>query len=409
MINEPLRIALIVPTHAVYDRVLIDGIAAYARENGPWRLVLQTDTTHHRVEPWLQRWKPHGMLARVTGAAMAAQVKKLGIPIVDLLEESGDSGIPRIVCDDKGVVQAAVEHLIGRRFRHFAYVGSRMHHFARRRRACFYEYLRAREQKAQPGGGRPFTSAEIMPHWDANPPPRLEIVEWLRRLPKPVGIVACNDFCGSQIVQVCQEFDLHVPNEIAVIGIDDDPVISQLCMPTLSSVGVNARAIGYRAAAMLHGMLSRGESPPPVTFVEPGPVRPRASTDTLAIADADVAAAIRFVREHAAERLTIAKVAAKMGVSPRTLKREFTTHMGHSPTVEIIRSRLERAKELLTTTDLPLPEIARRTGFLHVETLHRAFKRHNGATPGEYRRTHKIQGTEFPAPVTGGRTRKRRR
>lgn len=388
--NEPLRIALIVPTDAWYDRVLIDGITTYSREHGPWRLVLQTDNSHHRVEPWLQRWKPDGILARITGAAMAARVRRLGIPVVDLLEESGASGIPRIVCDDRGVVQAAVDHLLDCRFQHLAYAGSCDHHFSRRRLECFRDCFHLRAQAAKRGDGMQLTSAEILSRWEPSPRLRSELAGWLHGLPKPVGIVACNDFWGSEILQVCQEFDLDVPNEIAVIGIDDDPVISQLCMPPLSSVGVNARAIGYRAAAMLHGMITRGESPPPETFVEPGPVRPRASTDTLAIPDADVAATVRFVRDQACERLTIAKVAAKLGVSPRTLKRKFTRHLGHSPTVEIIRSRLRRARELLVATDLPLPDVARRTGFLHTETLHRAFKKHTGVTPCEYRRVHRL-------------------
>lgn len=183
---------------------------------------------------------------------------------------------------------------------------------------------------------------------------------------------------------------------MAVVGIDDDPVICQLCTPTLSSIGVNARTIGYRAAAMLHGMITRGDSPPLETFVEPGPVLARASTDTLAIPDKEVAAAIRYLRAHACEHLTIKQVATKLGVSRRTLERSFTHHVGHSPAVEITRARLERARELLIATDLPLAAVARRTGFFHAETLHRVFKKHFEATPGEYRRVHQATSQRSP-------------
>lgn len=391
--KRPLRIALIMPTIANYNRALIDGITAYSREHGPWRLVLQAETEHDRIEPWVIRWKPDGVLARITGPRMAKPLRRLGIPVVDLLEESGDSGIPRIVCDDRETVRRAVDHLMDRYLRHFAYVGRHDVYFSQQRRMFFREYLQSHHDTIARTGGSQITFQDISLPWKSMPHLHVELVDWLRALPKPVGVVACNDVWGAQVLRVCNEFDLRVPDEIAVVGIDDDPVICQMCTPTLSSIGVNARTIGYRAAAMLHGMIARGDSPPLETFVEPGPVLARASTDTLAIPDADVAAAIRYLRSRACEHLTIKQVAATLGMSRRTLERTFSHHVGHSPAVEITRARLERARELLIATDLPLATIARRTGFFHAETLHRVFKKQFGGTPGEYRLAHGVHGS----------------
>lgn len=403
--NEPLRIALVMPTVAFYNRALIDGIAAYSREHGPWRLVLQADTEHDCVEPWVVGWRPDGVLARITGARMAERLRHLGVPVVDLLEESGDSGIPRIVCDDREVVHRAVNHLLDRHFRHFAYVGRDDVYFSQQRRGCFREYLHWLQHASTRTGAPQFTFADILLPWRSMPHLQVELVDWLRALPKPVGVVACNDVWGAQVLRVCNEFDLHVPDEIAVVGIDDDPAICQMCTPSLSSIGVNARTIGYRAAAMLHGMVARGDSPPPETFVEPGTVLARASTDTLAVTNAGVAAAIRYLRAHACERLTIEQVAAKLGVSRRTLERSFTHHIGHSPAVEITRARLERARELLIATDLPLADVARRTGFFHAETLHRVFKKQFRVTPGDYRRAHRATPPAFGRPLRQTRSR----
>ena len=397
--NDSLRIALIMSTNPENNRASIDGITAYSKEHGPWRLVLQATTARHHVEPWLQRWKPDGVIARITNERMAASLQKLGVPVIDMLEESGDSGIPRVVGDAREAVRRIVDHLRDRHFRHFAFVGREDRHFAQQRLEHVRDYIHSLQHAMKHRGGAALTFAEIMLPWKSMPYMHVELADWLRALPKPVGVVACNDVWGVQVLRVCHEFDLRVPDDIAVIGLDDDPVMCRTCIPTLSSIGTSARAIGYRAAATIHGMVTRGEVPPGRTLVEPGVVRVRASTDTFAIPDADVVAAIRFLRAHACEHLTIPEVATKLGVSRRTLERDFAQHVGHSPAVEITRARLDRVRELLIATDLPLPVVARRTGFFHAETLHRLFKKQFGATPGEYRRAHRVTLRQPHRPV----------
>lgn len=387
--KRTLRIALIVRPIAWYNREMIAGILAYSREHGPWRFVFQSRNDDDSVAAWVASAQPDGVLASITAARMARQLGRLGVPVVDLLEESGRIAFPRIVCDDQEAVRRAVDHLLDRRFHNLAYVGRRDTNFSRQRRACFRDYVAQRRlQLGGTAGGANLRSAEILLPWESMPHLRPDLVAWLRSLPKPVGVVACNDVWGAQVIRACNESDLRVPDDVAVIGIDDDPEICGLTTPALSSIGVNARVIGYRAAAMLHGMIERGESPPPMTFVEPGPVQARASTDTLAIQDSTVVAAVRHLRDQACTQLSARTAAQKLGMSRRTLERLFARHIGHSPAAEITHARLARARDLLIGSELSLAEIARGTGFFHVETMHRAFKRQFGVAPGRYRRIH---------------------
>jgi LacI family transcriptional regulator len=183
----------------------------------------------------------------------------------------------------------------------------------------------------------------------------------------------------------CGDRGIDVPEQVAVIGVDDDPVYGQVADPPLSSVDPDTFTIGYRAAAMLQDLMTGSGAVPPVTFVEPRGVVARRSTDTLAFADAAVADLMRYVRDHACDGLTVERMAKKLGMSRRTIERLFAEHMGRSPSEEICRVRLMQAKTLLETTDLDLYDVAQRTGFNYVKSLRRAFKGRFGMAPAKYR------------------------
>ena len=209
---------------------------------------------------------------------------------------------------------------------------------------------------------------------------------WLRELPKPIALLACNDARAQQVLTVCEEIRIAVPGEIAVLGIDNDDVTCDLCNPSLSSIDMNVERIGFEAAALLNHML-HGESPPlQRILVEPAGVVVRRSTDVLAIADREAARVVRYVREHACDLVDIDAILSSLNLSRSTLDRWFRKWLGRPPGEEIMRVRLERVKGLLSTTQLPLEAIAAKAGFHHVESLYRLMKRATGQTPGEYRR-----------------------
>jgi LacI family transcriptional regulator len=200
--------------------------------------------------------------------------------------------------------------------------------------------------------------------------------------------MACNDFRGTQALDACRRAGIAVPEEVAVVGVDNEELVCTLANPPLSSVVPNARSIGYEAAALLDRLM-RGE-PEPTTplFIPPVEVITRLSTDVNAIADPEVATAMRFIREHACEGIAVADVLSQVPVSRSVLQRRFRGLLGRSIHGEIAGVRLQRAKQLLIETDLPLAAIAQRTGFSHVEYLCAAFRQATGLPPGTYRREH---------------------
>jgi LacI family transcriptional regulator len=197
--------------------------------------------------------------------------------------------------------------------------------------------------------------------------------------------MACNDMRGQHVLDACQRLDRAVPEEVAVIGVDDDAVLCNLCHPPLSSVVPNAERVGFEAAALLDRLMSGGQAPAPLQLIEPVGVRTRQSTDVLAIDDPGVAATLRFIRERAFHGCSMKDVIRRAAMSRSVLERKFRHYLGHSPQAEIRLIQLKRVKELLADSDLPLNEIATLAGYTHPEYMSVVFKRATKQTPGQYR------------------------
>jgi LacI family transcriptional regulator len=197
--------------------------------------------------------------------------------------------------------------------------------------------------------------------------------------------MACNDMRVQHLLNACQRVDIAVPEELAVIGVDDDALVCNLCQPPLSSVVPNAERVGYEAAALLDRMMS-GEIPPAQPLLIP-PVRItiRQSSDVLAIEDAVVAAAVRFIRERACQGCGMKDLLRHIPMSRSLLERRFRQYLGRSPQAEIRAVQLKRVKQLLSESDLPLDQISPLAGYAHPEYMSVVFKRETGQTPGQYR------------------------
>ena len=212
------------------------------------------------------------------------------------------------------------------------------------------------------------------------------MVQWVEHLPRPIGIMACYDIKAQQLLDVCRELDVAVPEEIAVVGVDDDRLLCDLANPPLSSVIPNSHRTGYKAASLLDRMMAGKDVLQEAHLIEPLGIQIRQSSDTLAIDDPDVAAAVRFIREHATAGIDVSDVLQVVPLSRRTLESRFRRIVNRTPHQEIMRVRIERVKRLLSDTNYSLAEIAGRTGFEHVEYLSVAFKREVGQTPREFSR-----------------------
>ena len=271
-----------------------------------------------------------------------------------------------------------------RGFRHFAYCGDARFAWSAARGEYFSLFIRGSggtcavyaAEKARTGG-----DAET----DG-------IARWLRGLPKPVAVFACYDARGQCVLDACRRAGLAVPEEVAVLGVDNDAVLCALSPPPLSSISLNTQRTGWQAAALLALMMGGGKVPAETQLVPPLGVVTRQSTDVLAVDDPPVARALRYIREHACEGLGVSDVLRHCPMARRTLEARLKALLGRTPRAEIARVQMNRVKELLASTDLALAEIAGRAGFRHPEYLSVVFKRETGVTPGEYRKQHGAGG-----------------
>jgi LacI family transcriptional regulator len=372
------KVALLIETSNAYARGLLQGIVRYIREHSPWSFYLPEQGRGDIPPTWLANWQGDGIIARIENQEIAQSVAASGLPAVDVSAARMLPSLPWVETDDRGIAGLAAEHLLDRGFKHFGYCGDSRFNWSNWREEYFEEFLRHAHRECH--------------HYRSTIPPQApleqqvtEIARWLRKLPKPVAIMACYDIRGQQVLDACRNAGLAVPDEVAVIGVDNDALLCDLSSPPLSSVIPNTQRTGYEAAALLQEMMSGRKVAPEAHLIGPLGVATRQSTDVLAIDDRHIARAVRYIREHAFEPINIEAVLKVVPLSRRSFESRFRKLLGHTPHEEISRVRMNRVKELLTETELSLAEIAERTGFEHVEYLSTAFKKKVGLPPNQYR------------------------
>lgn len=374
------HVALIVETSVHYGRQILRGITRYLRSHQPWSVFLEQRELWTSPPTWLRRWRGNGVISRKTTPALVRMLSRAGIPLVDLSDVFPPAGAPLILSDDHAIGTLAADHLLERGFTNFAFCGFVDQLWSRGRREGFIGRLGARGHDCQF-----WESPWIGPQAQTWEREQAQISQWLQSLKRPVGLMTCNDMRGQHVLDACQRLDVAVPEDIAVVGVDDDAVMCNLCQPPLSSVMPNAERIGYEAASLLDLLMS-GEKPPiDVMRIAPVGVRTRQSSDILAIEDPAVASALRYIRERAFHGCSMKDVLRHSAMSRSVLERKFREYLGHSPQAEIRSVQLKQVKQLLAESDLPLNEIARLAGYSHPEYMSVVFKRTTGQTPGQFR------------------------
>lgn len=382
-VKPRLRVALLIETSNRYGRDLLHGVHDWVSAGEPWSIRLTEQARRAPLPAWLRHWQGDGIIARVDSAATATALRRTGLPVVDVSAERAKSEFPRVSIDNGAVAQLAATHLLGRNLRHFAYCGDAQYLWSRQRGTAFARVLR----------GHGLRSAEFPAGRTAGKGWEREmqaIAAWLSGLPKPVGVFACFDGRAQQVLEACHVAGLAVPDEVAVLGVDDDELICELCDPPLSSVLPNARRTGYEAAALLARLMAgRKLVPADSKEIEPVRVVERRSTDALAVADRHVAAALRYIREHAHDGIGVKDVLRAVPVSRTLLERKFSHLVGESPHRQIRRHQLDKVRQLLAETGLPVARIADMTGFESASYLSTVFRRETKETPRAYRAKHR--------------------
>ena len=381
--KRPRKVALLIETSNAYARELLHGIRSWLREHGSWTLWLAEAGRGADPPAWIRDWRGDGIIARIETPGVARVVAATGLPAVDVSAARLLPDLPWLETDDRAIAHMAAEHLRERGFRHFGYCGDARFNWSRWRGDAFAMHL------ARHGFGcnlfeepKPVRRGEASADWETE----LEaLARWLRDLPKPVGIFAGYDIRGLQILDASRRLELAVPDTVAVLGGDNDELLCDLADPPLSSVIPDVRRTGYEAAALLDRIMRGAAITGEGRLFAPLGVAIRQSTDVVAVADRHISAAVRIIREHACDGITVSDVLKQVPLSRRILEARFQKLLGRSPHAQILSVKLDRVKRLLSETDLPLAAIADRTGFKHVEYLSVAFKRQTGTTASDYR------------------------
>ncbi|MDE3068671.1 MAG: XylR family transcriptional regulator [Verrucomicrobiota bacterium] len=385
-LQQQRRVALLIDFSRGYGRRILLGVAKFAREHHEWSVQSEEWRWTDAIPHWIQNWNGDGIIAWVETARQAAVIQGLDMPAVDVRGSAAGCALPLVDTENQAVANLAVEHFMQRGFRHYAFCGFAGANYSDTRSRWFQDRLARLGVTCAvyhpPEAPRDLRSIELEKRGLLH---QAHLARWLKSLPKPVGLMACNDIRGQQVVNACRRCGLLVPEEVAVIGVDNDEIFCELSDPPLTSVQVDTLRIGYEAAALLERMMA-GEKPPvrPLLVPPPGIVT-RRSTDVLATDDRQLAAGTRYLRQHLFESLTVNDVARAAGMSRRVFERRFAAQVGRPPKAEALRLRLERVKELLTDTDWPLAQIAEKTGFKYSQHLHELFARKTGITPGRFR------------------------
>lgn len=377
-------VALLVETSNAYARGLLDGIIAYQREHELWSIYVGEQERGAVPPSWLKNWKGDGIIARIETDAIATAVRRTKVPMVDVSAARRVPGIPWVETDDRAIARLAARHLIDRGFRALAYCGEPQFNWSRWRQQQFTTAAEDAGCECHVFDGKSRQDKDYS--WMRE---RRRLTSWVDALPKPVGVMACYDFKGQQLLDVCRERDIAVPEQVAVVGVDNDARLCRLCTPPLSSVIPDTHRTGYEAAQILDRVMQGERVGNDGLLIPPLGVAERQSTDVYAIDDDDIVTALRYIREHACEGITVADVLRMVPLSRRMLEHRFQKLVRRTPHAEIIRIRMERADRLLRETELSLAEIAKRAGFADANYLSVAFKKYTGIAPRDYRKEHR--------------------
>jgi LacI family transcriptional regulator len=375
------RIALLLGQDLGYCRQLMRGVWRYAMNVQHW--VFRDGPPEPVTLKPLREWRPHGVIALLFIPEVADALARMRVPVVNTTSTLDDRRFPLVEADHLLVGRMAAEYFVARRYRNFGYFGSSWTHVSRMREAGFRERLCGVEHS--------FSScyAEYLPR-----PPHdaswlrvdTQVAHWLRKLPKPVAVLCSNDVPARDLAESCRRLQFRVPDDVAILGVDNDELECRLTTPPLSTIELPAERIGFEAAKLLDRMMCGRRPPKSPTYLPPVRVITRQSTDALAVANPTVIAALAYIRKHYASPIGVEDVARAIAVGRRDLERKFRGVLGRSVLDEIRQMRLERAKELLAETDHSMPEVATRAGFADSRRFAVVFRQAMGRTPTGYRR-----------------------
>jgi LacI family transcriptional regulator len=374
-------VALLIETTRTFSREMLAGVRRYMAEHGPWSTFLELRAPDSSPPAWLRHWDGDGILTRTFTREMADLIAATGLPAVEVRSKALAGGRPFVGVDNAHIGRTVAEHFYERGYRRFAVYSLPTESFFVERVRNFVSTVKA---SGCPCSELPETVSDSASDWEQS---QARLIAWLSELPKPVGIFAATDQLGVRLLEACQRAGIAVPEEVAVVGAENEETLCTFATPPLTSVRFDGQAIGYTAAELLDRLM-RGKAPRrQETLLPPRGIVVRASSDELVINDPLVAHAARLIRENVLTGINVDELCRKLNASRSTLDRRMKAALNRTPKEEIARLRFREVERLLRETDLTIDVIARQTGFAHSHYLQAAFKQRHRQTPGAFRRT----------------------
>lgn len=376
------HIVLLLGLKSIYGRGILRGVMSYVRPSRNWKVSvgqLSLKDANRAVAA-----KPDGIIAEIFNSRVAKILDKSGIPCVDVSNIVSNTVAQKVCADNEKIGQLAAEHFLERGFTNFAYIGIKRTRFSKLREVGFAKVLH--------GCGQDYSvffrklDSDFFESNTLGKTPEL-LLQWLISLSKPVAIFACNDAVALIVNEACRQLDFHVPDEVGVLGVDNDEQFCELETPTISSIKMPLIEIGFEATRLLEDIMNGMPQQSCSKTMPPLEVILRQSSDFVVFEDEKLLEAMQYIKEHVDKPISVEEVCDALAISRRWLEKKIKKQMGHSPLDEIRRVHIERAKTLLLNSKMSLPEIAIASGFRSPERMSVIFKRLTGITPSKYRKT----------------------
>ncbi len=379
------KVALVYPLAVPHMTMFVRGVMDYAEQHGGWSLTTSPPSLIGAGEEPLRLedirgWPGDGVMAAILNKTDIRTAHRLGIPVLNMASTLYETGIPRVRPDHYAMGRLAAEHLLERGLRRLAYYGFKGFWFSEERCRGFVEC--AEQAGATCDILEVPRSSDPSSNWQKR---TKLLVRWLKKLRPPVGLLAVQDYRARAAIEECERLGLRIPHDVAVVGMENDPTLCEFCRPTLSSVLRDSWQLGAKTAEMLDRLMD-GLPTPIDLAVPPDGVVARQSTDTIAVDDPQLAAALHFIHDHIKDSFGIDRVVRATSISRRQLESRFRRVLGCTPLDYLSRKRIERVKKFLDSPGkTKLHKLAMTCGFSNVERMRLVFKRVTGMSPLEYR------------------------
>ena len=394
------QVLFLIETSTSYGRDLLSGAARYVNERNEWNFSIFprgiTETPH-----FIKEWHGDGVLARSPDRKTLETIKRFNCPVVELMNNVEKTVI---FCDERAIVRLALDHFEEHCFEHVGF-------FSFGRTLWILERERHFKEEAIARGFHPFIFIDERsrkdtawyPIWNKRYHSALRM--WLKEIPKPIAILAANDIQAVHLINVCNDVGYRIPDEIAILGNNNDVHLCEILSPPLSSIDQNAQEIGYEAARLLDKKMKGEDCSHYEKRIFPLGIASRQSTNSFALANPDVTRALHFIREFATSGIRVTDIANEVNLTNRTLERYFKESLGHTPEREILATKLRHAEWLLVSSNLSSNQISRLSGFSNEQYFCYLFRKEKGITPQQFRRKNKGSGAVIwndPPPAKKG-------